>query len=83
MTPETFINSSSGNHWNGMDNRDVIGICAKDKNVKYFPKGLESIFENLRAINIENSRIKELHQSDLKRLENLMHLDLARNYIET
>jgi len=83
ISPETaFISSSSGSHLHWKNNDDVIAIIANDKNIKHFPKGLELIFKNLKAIDMEEGRIKELFQSDLKPLKNLVYLDLGKNDIE-
>lgn len=77
-----YITSSSGVHWDGKEKDDVQGVDGKDKNIKYFPKGLHMIFQNLKAIDIENGRIKELHQSDLRPFGTLEYLDLGGNDIE-
>jgi Leucine-rich repeat (LRR) protein len=83
MLPQTsHISSSSGVHWGGKCNDDVLGIDGKDKIIQYFPKGLNLIFRNLKAIDIENGRIKELNQNDLMPYTNLEYLDLGNNDIE-
>lgn len=50
--------------------------------VHYFPQGLEKIFKNLRAIWIEYSHLKHIHQSDLRELKNIVFLNLQSNDIE-
>ena len=50
ISPESaYIGSSSGIHWGGKDNDDVLGIDGKDKNIKYFPKGLNLIFKKSQS----------------------------------
>jgi len=50
--------------------------------IHYFPRNLENIFPNLTIIFINNGRLKEIHQSDLKPFQKLTYLDLDQNDIE-
>ncbi|KAL7038174.1 hypothetical protein ACKWTF_009485 [Chironomus riparius] len=77
-----FIFSSTGNHLDLKSYDDVLGLNAKNKKIQYFPKGLELIFKNLKAIDLQRNGLKELYQSDLKPIKGLVYLDLGVNDIE-
>ena len=62
-SPEnTFILSSTGTHLDQKSYDDVLTIDAKNKNIQYFPKGLELIFKNLKAIDLQSCRLKQLDE---------------------
>lgn len=77
------IISASGNHKKDKTNADVVGIKSilSDKNIKFFPKGLEKIFKFLKVISIRFGRLNQIHQSDLKPFPLLEILDLHENDI--
>ena len=75
------IVSATGNHHDEKNNEDVFGLHIENKNTKFFPAGLEMIFENLAVIWIENGKIKEISQSDLKHFPSLHSIYLGRNDI--
>jgi ABC-type antimicrobial peptide transport system permease subunit len=82
----TVINSVNGSHKSGYSNADVICFYSSSffrvDVIEYFPRNLENIFTNLKMILIQNGRLKEIQQSDLKPFAKLVHLSLARNDIE-
>ncbi|CAG9810344.1 unnamed protein product [Chironomus riparius] len=83
LTEESAIISKvSGLHNDSNSNDDVLGIRAFSKTIQVFPKGLEMIFKNLKVIYIENSELKEIHQSDLKVFPDLIYFYLKGNEIE-
>lgn len=67
-----------------MTNDNVLGIYDQNggKNIKFFPRGLDKIFKNLILIDLNNGRIKEIHQIDLKVFPKLEALDLFENDIQ-
>lgn len=76
------IDSITGKHLPNMTIDDVIGFEADNLTIRYFPQGLEKIFKNLQMIDINNGRLKEVHQSDLKPFPKLKCLELFDNDIE-
>jgi len=76
------ITSISGNHLNGKTNSDVSGIYANSKTINYFPRGLETFFMNIKAIEIINCKLKEIHQDDLKPFPKLVEIWLYINSLE-
>jgi len=56
----TFILSSAGTHLGQKSYDDVVAIDAKNKNIQYFPKGLELNFKNLKTIDFQSGRLIEL-----------------------
>jgi len=78
-----MINSASGYHRSGMTNKNVLSLDIRNKGfINYFPKGLQNIFGDLKAIVIENCHLKEIQQSDLKPFGELVLLGLSQNDIE-
>lgn len=57
-------------------------FSAHDKTFEYFPIGMEKFFSDLFGIRLSSCGLKELHQSDLKALTNLEHLDLFGNKLD-
>lgn len=82
-SPQTVvIESLSGFHTTDHENFDVNGFRAYRKKIKLFPVGLENYFENLKAIAIYHSGLKEIHQRDLKPFSKLIFLNFYGNKIE-
>ncbi|KAL7029516.1 hypothetical protein ACKWTF_006264 [Chironomus riparius] len=79
---DATITSMNGSHELDKTNNDVIGFKVDGKGTEYFPQYLQEFFPNLKLIMIENGRIKEIHQSDLKPFPELVSLDLWENDIE-
>lgn len=77
------INLVTGKHVVNKSFDNVEGIEADNLTVHYFPRGLDRIFKNLKMIDINNGRLKEIHQSDLKSFPKLVCLDLYENDIES
>lgn len=76
------INAVSQNHHRRTDNADVTGLAVNNKNIKFFPIGLEKIFKNLKLIYAKNNFIQEIDQSDLKYFSDLMELNFHNNQIK-
>ena len=65
-----------------MSNSHVAGFTAEDKNVQFFPRGLEQIFKNIKVICINKCQLKDVRQHDLKQFNQLQYLSLEYNDIE-
>jgi len=77
------IDSINGTHLAGFNNDNVEAIQVLSKGqIHYFPRGLNTIFKNLKGIRIENAGLKELHQSDLKVFPKLVQFWLFGNSLE-
>ena len=77
------IDSISGTHQFGRDNDNVEAFNVENKGqINYFPRGLNKFFKNLKAIQIYNNVLKEIHQRDLKDFPKLMGLSLRTNNLE-
>lgn len=82
-SPEkAIVDSVTGDHKDGYNNDDVIGLNIQNKNIEYFPQGLGKFFENLKGLQISHCNLKEIHQSDLKQFPNLIRVDLFSNNIK-
>ncbi|KAL7010819.1 hypothetical protein ACKWTF_013960 [Chironomus riparius] len=83
-SPGMAITSVSTNHSSGKTHDDVQGIYDQNggKNIQFFPRGLDKIFKNIIMIDLNNGRIKEIHQIDLKVFPKLEALDLYDNDIQ-
>ena len=77
-----IIDGAVGSHKGGRNNDDVLGFWSWNKNIKLFPRELDKVFKNLKAITIRNGVIREIHQRDLKPFSHLEYLDLTDNDIE-
>lgn len=77
------IESATGKHLSNKIFDDVEGFEADNLTTHYFPRGLEKIFKNLKMIDINNGRLKEIHQDDLKPFPKLVCLELYENDIES
>jgi len=82
-SPDTAqVDSISGTHQAGYNNDNVVAISIGQGQIHYFPHGLNKFFKNLRGIEILNTGLKELHQSDLKNLPKLIDLHLWSSNLE-
>jgi len=77
------VDSISGEHLDGYnnDNVEAFHISGRGK-IHYFPRGLNKFFKNLTAIQIADTGLKEIHQSDLKDFTELKGLYLQANDLE-
>ncbi|KAL7012044.1 hypothetical protein ACKWTF_014595 [Chironomus riparius] len=76
------ITSISGTHQSGKTNSDVGGFYAYSRTINYFPRGLETFYDNIKIIQIYDCNLKEVHQEDLKPFPNLVELYLLFNDLE-
>ncbi|XP_070501454.1 uncharacterized protein [Chironomus tepperi] len=77
------IDSVIGTHLAGYNNDNVEAFYVRSKGqIHFFPRGLNKIFKNLKGIQIYNTGLEEIHQSDLKHFPNLKHLNLYANNLE-
>jgi len=82
-SPESAtIIAVNGAHESGKSNIDEIYFHAESKHIEYFPRGLEKFFTNLTGIGIYDSKLKEIHQDDLKLYKKLKYLSLLKINIE-
>lgn len=81
-TKSAVIEFTKGAHEVGKTNKEVTGFYAYNKTIQFFPRELQKAFKNLKLIEISYSRLKEIHQSDLRSLPRLNELYLAGNDIE-
>lgn len=79
---ESIITSITGIHKFGRNSEYVRGFWIDNKIVHYFPKGLSELFENLVAISICRSQLKEINQSNLREFPNLLYIQAYGNDIE-
>lgn len=82
LTEGLTINSSIGTHLSGMNNSFVTSFFSHDKNFQFFPKDLDKVFHNLKAVAIGLSHLEEIHKDDLKPFTKLIYLSLHFNDIE-
>ncbi|CAG9810757.1 unnamed protein product [Chironomus riparius] len=78
----TKIKSVDGSHEDPNDDDDVHGLYINHRTIKYFPRGLELFFENIKVIYIASCYLQEIHQADLKPFSELIYLSLSHNEIE-
>jgi hypothetical protein len=76
------ITGAKGSLDGNKSNDDVHGFYAQNKTIDIFPRGLEKIFKNLKAIRISRGQMQEIHQSDLKPFPQLEHISLDYNNIQ-
>ena len=77
------IEAISGNHISGKTNDDEIYFWINSNgDVKYFPRGLENFYKNLKGILIIGTSIKEFHQEELKPFDKLEYFQLSTSSFE-
>lgn len=88
----TFINhelnnsvtNALGNHRIFKGNGDVRGLFILKKEIHFFPRSIgEKFFKNIAGLTINDSKLKEIHQSDLEEFPKLREIFIASNEIET
>ena len=77
-----FVNSSTGSHQSSHTNDNVNYFFTGSVTISYFPRGLDAIFKNLKAIYFYIVGLKEIHQSDLKPFPKLIEFGINTNQIE-
>jgi hypothetical protein len=76
------IDSISKGHKVGYNNDNVESFLVDSFQIHYFPRGLNKFFKNLIGIGIYATKMKEIHQSDLKVFPKLRVLFLDYNNLE-
>lgn len=79
---ESIITSVSGTHSFGKSNDDLRVFYINSKTVNYFPKGIEKTFKNLQGIELTNSSLQEITQSDVSVFPELVVLYLGFNCLQ-
>ncbi|CAG9812068.1 unnamed protein product [Chironomus riparius] len=77
-----YIDQITTSESNNSNNDEVTGLYISNKTVHFFPRGLANIFKNLKIIDISNSKLKVIHQSDTKHFSKLTELNLNDNQLE-
>lgn len=75
------IKSFTGNHLNGKSNKDVEAVWFHFTELSFFPRGLQTIFPQLNAVQISYCGLKEITRDDLVGLENLEAIYLNSNLL--
>ena len=79
---ERLIVLVEGHHTSFQTNNAVIGFCSEYKTIKYFPRGLEKVFPNIKSIYIWHAGLKQIEQADLEPLRSLVDFDVWGNEIK-
>ncbi|KAG5667330.1 hypothetical protein PVAND_015313 [Polypedilum vanderplanki] len=80
-THDIVIENLIGKHTQEKEAKDVTGIHIKDKILEYFPSGLDKLIPNLLGLSIQNSKLKETNQNDLKQFPKMQHLFIIQNQL--
>ncbi|KAG5667328.1 hypothetical protein PVAND_015312 [Polypedilum vanderplanki] len=75
------IENLIGKHTQDKEAKDVTGIHIKDKILEYFPSRLDKLIPNLLGLSIQNSKLKEINQNDLKQFPKMQHLFIIQNQL--
>ena len=70
-------------HVEGKTNIDVEIFSIYNLQIEIFPRGLASIFANIKNVKMINCAIKEISREDFKGLVNLEYLDLSYNKLRS
>lgn len=76
------IEDVSGTHMINKTNDDVMVFHAAEKNIQYFPKGLEKFFKNLQIIYMPYNKIKEINQAHIESFPTLKYLEMSHSNVE-
>lgn len=72
----------SQNHNQGYTDDNVTGIHVIDCKFNFFPTGFEKFYQNLLGLSIENCKLMEISQMDLKGFPKLQHLWIKQNLVK-
>lgn len=78
---KVLIDSVTGDDLKNKSLLEVEGIDMNDLNIRFFPFGMDKFLNNLKVIDINNGRLKEIRQFDLKPFRKLEVIDLQDNDI--
>lgn len=76
--PEQFITKVNTTS----DTDDIHGLWVENKNCEYIPRNIESFLPNLRAIRIQDSKLKEISKFDIAPFPALVTLALIGNELQ-
>jgi uncharacterized protein (UPF0305 family) len=85
-SPGVKVTAATGSHISSSMTHASVRSFFSDSasyTINYFPRGLNDVFPNLEAIGIAQSKMIELHQSDLSPFTKLRLLGLWQNNIKT
>jgi hypothetical protein len=80
--PKTLFENVTGNHLTGKTNKDLKVLNFRNT-VNFFPRGLNTIFQNLTEVVITRCGLKEISREDLTGLEKLEVLITEYNMIKS
>ncbi|KAL7011205.1 hypothetical protein ACKWTF_014157 [Chironomus riparius] len=60
----------------------IVSFYAANKEIHYFPKGIDADFPKLQNLVIRNSKLQKITSNDLKEFKFLKYLDFSHNEIE-
>lgn len=81
--PGTEITAFIGEHLPDRSNSDVVAISFNCTVVEFFPRGLQKLFPNLKALQIRSCGLKKISQEDVIGLENLEDFCLKNNELRS
>lgn len=76
------VESVSGDHLNGYNNRNVTSLGISKAKTFYMPRGLEKFFSDLISIDIYKVGLSKVHQEDMQPFHNLKFLSFAENNLK-
>lgn len=76
------LNITQPPHSESKTHSDVNCLNITNKVVHYFPADIEKSFDNLEAIIVRNSELKEIHEKNLKPFIKLRYLNLRDNQLK-
>jgi hypothetical protein len=72
-----------GRHQSGKSNDDVLEFYIEHSDISFMPRGITKFFNNLTAVTVYDTNLKEITKDDLKEFGNKLNiLWLVRNNIE-
>lgn len=78
--PNYVVGRSIATHLPGKNQYDVQGVYMEDQFVQYLPAQIESIYPNMTSMQVINSRLQFIKQSNF--CKNLRSLNLDKNLIQ-
>lgn len=79
---DIVISNIHGGHQGTQKHADVIGFKVEGKTFNYFPTGIKKNLPNIEVFYVENSKLMEIQQKELKPFTKLTKLFLGENLIK-